>query len=136
MSNNAIDARSIHLEQLKNQAKAIKSRRIKNNTHGLYASKMKIMFEWLNSFPQLKEECIDQNGLLILPLPVSVVEAFFAEVVVKEVTEDIREMLSNEGNKNEIYIIMLLFCDKMLLYCDHMLHCCHRMLICCPCMLL
>ena len=126
--------RSLHLAQLMQQAKALKSRRTKQNTQELYEYKIKLFREWLISFPELKLESIDENEEIILPLPVRTVEAFFAEVVKKEVVNDIRNIIVAAGI--QYTTLLLLIYIYMLLCSTHMLLCSTQMLLCSTYMLL
>ena len=78
----------------------MENHRITNNRHDIYPGKIKILIDWLKSFPDLKAESLDGDKL-ILPLPVSTVEMFFVNVVVKGATEDIRMTVETRGKSSK-----------------------------------
>jgi len=131
--------RSLHLAQLMQQAKALKSRRTKQNTQELYEYKIKLFREWLISFPELKLESIDENEEIILPLPVRTVEAFFAEVVKKEVVNDIRNIIVAAGIQYTTLLLLIYIpygiyiCYYVVLICYYVVLKCYYVVLICYC---
>ena len=95
------NSRSLHLQQLMAQAKALKGRRTKENTQYLYDVKFKAFKEFIISFPELRLESIDEDNEIKLPIPIRTVEAFFAEVVKKDVVAVISNHIVAEGNTDD-----------------------------------
>ena len=95
--NNSTTPTDERLASLSLQVQGMKNRRIKNNSHVIYNGKVKKVVDWVKLYPELKAQSLDANDKLILPLPVKTVEMFFANVVVKEATEDIRTTLATIG---------------------------------------
>lgn len=79
------------------EAKAMRKRKTVKNTQQIYAGKIKVMYNWIKSIPELRHVSIDEvNKEMIVPLPLATVEMFFASHVKKMVIEDIREELASK----------------------------------------